>query len=366
MATEGTENGQEGTENTDIIATEANASASAASEENQAGSGEGNPAATQEAVVTPTEPDEESIRKYFASKGRTVEKLDDLFIEKEKVVEVNPYENVSDDLKQILAYSKETGRGVKDYFKLQENIDEKPLVEVALAKASIESGGEFTTEDLTAYLEDHLSIDLSGELTPAEKVKLTKYVKDYKENFKAEQEKYKTPLPKAPVAEAAPAVEMITLADGQKVEKSVFEAHEQQRQIYLNDIKEAVNSVATSSIKIEFDNNGVKEELTYGYDYDAVDRQNMVAIAEDLDVTVGKLFRTEKGFNHQDFIESTWFLDKVNREKWAAALVNKARAEAITELTKADNNVNFQTNGLPAQPGNPNVRTVPIRDLLNR
>lgn len=366
MATEGTENGQEGTENTDIIATEANASASAASEENQAGSGEGSPASAQEAVVTPTEPDDESIKKYFASKGRVIENVDDLFVEKEKIVEVNPYENVSDDLKQILAYSKETGRGVKDYFKLQENIDEKPLVEVALAKAGLESGGEFSTEDLTAYLEDHLSIDLSGELTAAEKVKLTKYVKDYKENFKAEQEKYKTPLPKAPVAEAAPAVEMIELANGQKVEKSVYEAHEKAHQAYQNDIKVAVDSVAGTSLQIEFDNNGTKEILTYGYEFDENDKQSMLALSQDVDQTVGKLFRTEKGFDHQAFAKALWRLDPKNWEKEVGAIVNKARAEAITELTKADNNVNFQTNGLPAQPGNPNVKYVPVKELLNR
>ncbi|MBC7845563.1 MAG: hypothetical protein H7Y10_03625 [Flavobacterium sp.] len=355
MTTEATTETQEEVQTTDVTA------------ENSEVTSEGNADATQEAVVaTAVEPDEESIKKFFASKGRTVEKLDDLFVEKEKVVEVNPYANASDQLKQIFEYEKETGRGIKDYFKLQENIDDRPLVELALEKVRNEVGGSFSPEDLTAYLEDALAIDLSGDLTPTETVKLTKFVKDYKEQLKADQEKYKTPLPKAPEAKTTTEVEMITLADGQKVEKSVYEAHEQQRQIYLNDIKEAVNSVAASSIKIEFDNNGVKEELTYSYDYDANDHQNMVAIAEDLDQTVSKLFRTEKGFNHQDFIESTWFLDKVNREKWATALVNKARAEAITELTKADNNVNFNTNGMPTKPGDPNVKIVPIKELFNR
>jgi len=353
MVTEGTENGQEEGNNE-------GAQAAVITNEGTA-AGEGNAAAEQAAI--PTEPSEESVIKYFASKGRSVEKLDDLFVE--KVKEVNPYENTSDELKQILAYQKETGRGVKDYFKLQENIDDRPLVDLALEKVRNEVGGTFSPEDLTAYLEDALAIDLSGDLTPTETVKLTKFVKDYKEQLKADQEKYKTPVAKAPEAKAD-TVEMITLADGQQVAKSVFEAHEKTRQIYLNDIKEAVNSVAASSIKIEFDNNGVKEELTYSYDYDANDHQNMVAIAEDLDQTVTKLFRTEKGFNHQDFIESTWFLDRTNREKWAAALVNKARAEAITELTKAENNVNFNRDGMPKQAGNPNVRIVPIKELLNR
>jgi len=193
---------------------------------------------------------------------------------------------------------------------------------------------------------------------------LTKYVKDYKEEFKAEQEKFKTPLPKTTEAAPAQGEEMITLENGEQVKKSVYEEHAKQRQIYLNDIKEAVNSVAASSIKIEFDNNGVKEELSYGYEYDAADKQDMLSKAEDLDTTVTKLFRTEKGFNHPDFIESTWFLDKVNREKWAAALVNKARAEAITELTKAGNNVNLSGSPMPAPAGKPGVKVVPVNELF--
>lgn len=319
----------------------------------------------QQQDVVVNDIDEDSIKKFFAEKkGRVVENLDELFVEKEKIVEVNPYENTSDELKQILAYQKETGRGVKDYFKLQENIDDRPLVDLALEKVRNEVGGSFTPEDLTAYLEDALSIDLSGELTPAETVKLTKFVKDYKEQLKADQEKYKTPLPKnEPTTDV---VEMVTLENGQKVEKSVFEAHEKERQIYLNDIRGAVNSVAASSITIEFDNNGVKENLTYGYEYDVNDKKDMLSKAEDIDQTVSKLFRTDNGFNHQEFIESTWFLDKVNREKWGAAIANKARAEAIAELTKADNNVNFQTDKIPAQQGKPGVKIVPVRELLNR
>ena len=310
--------------------------------------------------------DEEAFKYLKASRGLEFESLDEFLTPKEKVVEVNPYENTSDELKQILAYQKETGRGVKDYFKLQENIDERPLVDLALEKVRNEVGGGFSPEDLTAYLEDALAIDLSGDLTPTETVKLTKFVKDYKEQLKSDQEKYKTPVAKAPEATTAQQVEMITLADGQQVAKSAYDAHEKVRQIYLNDIKEAVNSVATSSIKIEFDNNGVKEELTYGYDYDANDKQTMLSLSDDLDQTINKLFRTDKGLNYPELLESSWFLDRTNREKWAAALVNKARAEAITELTKADNNVNFSRNGMPAQPGNPNVRIVPVKELLNR
>lgn len=324
------------------------------------GEGSANPAITPDVII---EPSEESILKYFNANGRSVEKLDDLFVE--KVKEVNPYEDANDELKQILAYNKETGRGVSDYFKSQEDIDKKPLVEVAIAKAAKEAGGTFSTEDLTAYLEDHLGVDLSGELTPAETVKLTKYVKDYKEEYKADQEKYKIPVAKAPENNAN-GQELITLPNGQKVEKSVLEAHEVLHQAYRKDIKAAVDSVAGTSLKIEFDNNGVKEELTYGYDFDENDKINMLALSEDVDQTVDKIFRTEAGFDHQSFAKALWRLDPKNWEKEVAAIANKARAEAIESIMKTGNNVNFNRDRMPAQPGNPNVKIVPIKELLNR
>lgn len=371
MSTEGTETGQEEGNNGGTQAPVITNEGGAPNEGNPAGSGEGTPAPEKAPVIIPdAEPDEESIKKFFASKGRTVEKLDDLFIE--KIKEVNPYADVNDELKQILAFSKETGRGVSDYFKLQENIDEKPLVEVAIAKAKAEAGGDFSKEDLTAYLEDHLGVDLSGDLTPAETVKLTKYVKDFKENFKAEQEKFKTPLPKATETTPASQLEMVTLENGNKVEKIIFDhyqnlekEHTINHQAFLNDIKVAVDSVAGTSLQIEFDNNGTKEVLTYGYDFDDNDKQSMLALSQDVDQTVAKIFRTDKGFDHQSFAKALWRLDPKNWEKEVAAIVNKARAEAITELTKEDNNVNLNTTGMPAREGKAGVTIVPVNQLFN-
>jgi hypothetical protein len=350
-------------ENKEINPNPAEGSTPAVGDEGNQGGGEGlaNSAIIPDAVVT--EPSEEAILKFFNTKGRSVEKLDDLFVE--KIKEVNPYADVNDELKQILAYNKETGRGVSDYFKLQENIDDRPLVDLALEKAAKEAGGSFSKEDLTAFLEDSLGVDLSGELTPAETIKLTKFVKDYRDQLKTDQEKYKTPLAKAPENNAA-GEEIITLPNGQKVEKSVFEEHEKSRQTYLENTKVAVDSVASTSLKVEFDNNGTKEELTYGYDFDENDKLSMLALSEDTDQTIDKLFRTATGFDHQGFVKAIWRLDPINWEKEVAAIANKARAEAIESIMKTGNNVNFDRNGMPAQPGNPNVRIVPVKELLNR
>ncbi|TDD77133.1 hypothetical protein [Flavobacterium caseinilyticum] len=293
----------------------------------------------------PTSTDEvalndDQVRSYFKSKGREVENLDDLF--QEKVKEVNPYEGINPELKAILDYNKETGRGLSDYQKLQQNIDEIPVLDLAVAKAKEETGMDLSAEDAQAYIEDVLGIDLSDlkDLSSVDKIKLNKFVKEYKAELKISQEKYKTPL----ATENVSGKEMVTLADGQQVEKTIFDEHQRTRQAYIEEMKVAVDSVAKTSLSMEFDNNGKKEVSTYEYEHDKEDKKNMFALTEDVDQTVAKLFRTEKGFDHQGLAKGIWRLDPKNWEKEVSAIVNKAVAENTERLLQNENNINYSRN----------------------
>jgi hypothetical protein len=343
---------QEGAQNAEQNAAEQNAEQNNASEQNaenqeqqqeQQQSQEQNAQNNEEVALTP-----EQVRAYFKANGREVENIDDLFVE--KVKEVNPYETISPELKAILDYNKETGRGLSDYQQLQRDIDKIPALDLALAKVKEDVGEDLSNEDAISYLEDSLGVDLSDdELSPLDKIKLTKFVKEYKEGLKAIQEKYKTPLQTE--ENAASKVEMVTLADGQKIEKTVFDAHQKQRQAYIEEMKVAVDSVAKTSLSIEFDNNGVKENYTFDYEHDQADKKNMLALTEDIDKTAAALFRTEKGFNHQGFAKAVWRLDPKNWEKEVSAIVNKAIAENTERITQNENNVNFNRNRIPSGNG---------------
>lgn len=296
-------------------------------------------------VIVPTE---EQIIEFFKSKNRNVNSLDELF--EEKVKEVNPYEGIIDGkLKQILDYKKETGRDIDDWLKLQEDIDKRPLIDVAFDKVKAETDGmNLTPEQLKDYLEETLDIDLEAEeLSTNDKIKLTKFVKDFKDQFKADQEKYKKPIEDVSGKGKNSEVEMVTLADGQQIEKSVYEAHEKSRLQYLQDIKVAVDSVADTSLSVKFDNNGTEEVITYDYVHDKEDKLAMFALSEDLDSTVGKLFRTKDGFDHKAFAKAVWRLDPKNWEKEVSSLVSKAVAKNTVELLKVQNNIDFGRNGLP-------------------
>lgn len=290
---------------------------------------------------------DDQVRSYFKAKGREVENLDELFTE--KVKEVNPYEGINPELKAILDYNKETGRGLSDYQKLQQNIDEIPVLDLAVAKAKEETGMDLSPEDAQAYIEDVLGIDLSdlNDLSSVDKIKLNKFVKEYKAELKVAQEKYKAPL----ATDNTSGKEMITLADGQQIEKTIFEEHQRVHQTYIEEMKVAVDSVAKTSLSMEFDNNGKKEISTYDYEHDKDDKKNMLALSEDVDQTVAKLFRTEKGFDHQGLAKGIWRLDPKNWEKEVSAIVNKAVAETTERLLQNENNIDYTRNRI-ARSGN--------------
>lgn len=291
-------------------------------------------------TATEFEINDEHVRSYFKSKGREVENIDDLFVEKTK--EVNPYEGLSPELKAIFDYNKETGRGLQDYQKLQQNIDAIPVLDLAFAKAKEDTGMDLSEDDLKAYIEDELNIDLSdlSDLSSVDNIKLNKFVKEYKAGLKTAQEKYKT----ADTTNAANAKEMVTLADGQQVEKTIFDQHQRSHQAYIEEMKVAVDSVAKTSLNMEFDNNGKKEVFTYEYEHDKEDKKTMFALSQDVDQTVSKLFRTEKGFDHQGLAKGIWRMDPKNWEKEVSAIVNKAVAENTERLLQNENNIDYSRN----------------------
>lgn len=296
------------------------------------------------------EPTEVQVEKYLKDKGVKFEKMEDLL--QEKQVAENPYSSIMEDpeVKQFLDYKKDTGRGLADYQKLQENIDDLPLKDLAIAKAKMELG-DLSIEDLTAYIEEETGVDLdrSADLTDLEVAKIKKFTKDYKANFLAEQEKYKTPLAKE--ENNTQGIEMITLENGEKVDKKIYEKHQKSHQTYIQDMKVAVDSVAKTALSVEFDNAGKKEVLTFDYEHDADDKKGMISLSADLDQTVGNLFRTEKGFNHAGFAKGIWRLDEKNWEKEVSAIVNKAIADTTLKLQQNENNIDFNRSRIPSNTG---------------
>lgn len=301
-------------------------------------------------VIPPVvvEPTEEQTLAYLKSKGFEHDSIES-FIQSKEEKEESPYASLIEDpeVKAFLDYKKETNRGLNDFLKTQEDVSKISLLDLAVGQAKSDVGGDMIREEYIEFIESELNLDLSDldSLSSIEKAKLTKYSKEHKAQLIAENEKYKLPL--AQEANNAPKEEMITLKDGQVVPKKAYEAHEKIRQTYLQETKVAVDSVAKTTLNVEFDNKGKKESVAVDYEHDAEDKKNMYSLSSDVDKTVKELFQTEKGFDRENFVKSVWRLDPKNWEKEVSAIVNKAIAENTLMMQKNENNVNFSANKLP-------------------
>jgi hypothetical protein len=137
---------------------------------------------------------------------------------------------------------------------------------------------------------------------------------------------------------------MVTLEDGQQIAKSVYDKHLAERESYIANLKNSVNSVAKTSLNYKFDDNGKEEIRTVEYEPSKEDEAEALSLATDVDKTVTDLFRSDKGFDFAGFKKAMWRIKPANWEKEVTAIVNKALADHTERLAKEQNNVNFDTN----------------------
>lgn len=291
------------------------------------------------------------FKEKYADKAGSLEKLEDLFKKPETVAD--PFENVSEDVKGFVKYHKETGRGIEDWNKLNEDYSKKSPLD--LARAKVAETTDLKGEDIDGYLEKKLNIDLSDpdEVDKYDLVELKSFTKDYLTQKESDKEKYKVPATKE--AEK----DMVTLDNGQKIPKEEYEKLVESRNTYLESLKAAADNITKADFKVTYDDKGDKKEIELAYDYSKDDVHKMTSHASDLEGTLTKLFKSENGFNHKDLQESLFWLDKEGRNKAINAIVHKALAQRTEELMEELHNPNFRSEPrLPKQDGTKRQQSV--------
>lgn len=308
----------------------------------------------QQPAITQT-PDEDFDARFNArifelakEKGREISAIDELFVTKEveviKEIEKNPYENLDPKVKGFLDYHKETNRSYDDYNALQKDISSVPDIELARERVRQETGQKLSNEEVDAYLEKKLNVDLSDleELDVADRIELSAFAKSTRDSKIAEQEKYKQPIEQTPIPTQPLSKDMIQLENGEVMPKEVYEKLVATRQNYIDGITKGAENITQAAFNVKVDDNGSDKTINYGYDYSAEDKQNMLSNASDLEQTLNRVFKTETGeFNHAELAEGMFWLEKNSREKAISAIIHKVRAEVTADLLKEQGNVNF-------------------------
>lgn len=300
------------------------------------------PAEEPKTPAEPVELNDELILNYIKeNKGKEVSSLDELFQEPEQTAD--PYEGLAEDVKGFVKYNKETGRGYDDYLSLNRDINKLTPIELAREKAIQATGGKLSTDEVDAYLEKKLGVDLSypDELDKFDLIELEGYTDDYKKKLEADKEAYAKP------AEGS-TPDMVTLDNGAQMSKEAYDNFLHQRQEYLNGLKKAGDEITGSTFKVKVDDNGSESSLELNYDYSKDDKHKMVSSATDIDKAFETMFGTEKGYDLKELQVGLFWADPKNREKAISALAHKVRAQVTEELMQQKSNPNFKPNRMPS------------------
>ncbi len=309
-------------------------------------------------TVTSNEVTFDAVKEFLAKNGITREfnSVEDFIkpIEVEKIVEkeVNKWESILDDEdKAYLDYKQETGRTRKEFEFLKKDINSFDLIELSIERIKKDTGREVSRDNAIAYLENKFNLDLtsSTELDVNAQIELEAFSKPIKEDFLKLQEKYGKASENKPQTQnnnnGIPD-DVVVLENGTMMKKDAYQELLDNHAKHIEAVKNSVNGVTESQVKVLFDENGSKVELSYGYEYANEDRQSMVSAVSDLNSYIAKNYETEQGLNQKQLTEDVWWLNPKNREKAISSMIHKAIAENTENLLKSDNNVNFQTRPL--------------------
>lgn len=312
---------------------------------------------------------DEDVLAYLKEKGIEADSLDNLG----KPKEVNPYEDLlDDDDKGYFEFKKQNpGSNRKDYEASKIDYDKVSASELAIEKVKAESGLDLTNDEALSYLEEELGFDINGEeLSVADRIKLNKFVKDFREDKKTSQKK----VVAQPSKKEGDNEEIVRLDNGQEMPKAQYDKMVADRNNYLKANEEAVNRVAETSLKITVDDNETERELSYSYKFDKEDKHRMLSNTNDLGKALNEMFGTENGGYDQDALNENfaWF-DPKTRNKMLKQLLGNAygesksegKAEGVEEALKDRGNVNLSSQkGLPRQEKE-GVKVVPVSELFN-
>lgn len=324
-------------------------------------------------TVTSNEVTFDAVKEFLVKNGltRDITSVEDLMKQPEaveKIVEkeVNPWESIlDDDDKKFFDYKKETGRSRKEFEFLQKDLNSLDLIDLSIQQIKKDTGLDLSKDKAIEYLENKFNIDLTSdsELDTNAKIELTKFSKSIKEELIGLQEKYAKPSENKPQPQnnnnGIPD-DVVVLENGTMMKKDAYQSLIDNHTKHIESVKNSVNGVTESQVKVVFDDNGSKTELSYGYEYSNEDKQSMVSAISDLDSYITKQYATEQGLDVKRLTEDAFWLNRNNREKAISSMIHKAIAENTENILKNENNISFEQRSLHTANGQSGVKIVPL------
>ncbi len=284
-------------------------------------------------VSTP-EMSDSDVLSYIENKyGEEVSSLDDFIVKR------NTSEELPEDVKAYFEYKKETGRGIDDFVKLQQDYDSmNPDSLIASYYSATEEG--LDSEDIQYLMDDKFGYDEDLDDDKEKKKKQLAKKRELskaKKYFKEQKEKYKLPLESREVVSSSNEKEI--KAYRKYIEDNA--AYEKEAANKLNWFKEETNKVFNKDFKgFEFVINDKK--ISY-----------LPSAVEDVKKSQSSIDNfIQQYVDDRGLVKNTSQYHRalsmaMNPDKYAKFFYEQGKADAVDNISKKTKNINMDVRSAP-------------------
>jgi uncharacterized protein (DUF2164 family) len=291
---------------------------------------------------------EEEVLSYIGKRfGKEISSFDDLVKEREQS------EQLPEDVAAYLKYKKETGRGIKDFLKVNESFDDKDPDKL-LAEYYAETQEDLDQDDINFLLREQFGYD--EDLDEESEVKRRKLAKKKelakaKKYFEEQREKYKAPLESSGLPSSG--VDQEELRSYQEYLASAKTAQDENQKRY-EWFQKKTDEVFSNEFK-GFEFNVGDKSLVFTPAEAAEIKKTQSDITNFIGKYVGKdgLLEDAKGYHKALAVA-------MNSERFAKFFYEQGMADAVDDLSRKSKNINMDMRQAPQQVGKGGVKVAAV------
>lgn len=288
-----------------------------------------------ESKETTAELKEEDVLSFIGNRyGKEINSLDELINARQESSEL------PEDVSAYLKYKKETGRGIKEFIKLNEDLDEKDPNELLTSYyAAIES--DLDAEDIEFMLNEkfHYDEDLDDEADiKRKKLAKKKELAKAKQHYEEQREKYKAPLESSMAANSG-------------ANQEELEAYRE----YMSNAKGVEEENRKRYEWFQRKTDDVFGDGFKGFEFNVNDKTFNFSPAEaaELKKSQSDIMNFIKKFTNEDgLIENAGAYHKalsvaMNPERFAKFFYEQGMSDAVDDLSRKSKNINMEVRQSP-------------------
>jgi hypothetical protein len=266
---------------------------------------------------------------------------------------VPPAPVYDEETQKFLRFQTETGRTMKDWIALNEDLSKSNPIELAKERIIMENAGvDLTPADINFLLEDALGFDPTVELDPKESALFKKFWGAQLKTKLSEQQKYNTPLDgytSNSQQDTQPALgAKVKLTNGLEVDE---DSYNKDRQNYLTQRSLQVEALTEEKFVLAIDTKDGKKDLAIDYSISPDDKRKMYSMTDDLGSILERFTDPQTGqLNHAQLNSKLLRIDDDYFNKLLSVAATKIRSEVIAELTGSRRNLQLDAPNTPPAP----------------